>query len=285
MKEYRLPPIDLVSNEFKTMLAEYPSKSRRDSIPLGVDNNGNIIFKKMSELEDILVGGTTGTGKTNFLNNIICSILMKQKPSETKLVLIDTKGYEFNDYAGVPHLLTPLVRETIHTSQILNSLLTGALNRKKIFARNKVKTFDQYNNLVRKTKKKDPESKLEHLPNIVLVIDDYALMDNQANKKLLEDLLKINNFTGIHVICGTSLPTEDIISKEMDTYFYTRISFNFVEDDYIRFILGTEEVKHIEGENNYICKTKDNTFYDLQNILLDNKEIIKITDYIKQSNK
>jgi S-DNA-T family DNA segregation ATPase FtsK/SpoIIIE len=210
---------------------------------------------------------------------------MKHKPEETKIVLIDTKGYEFNNYIDIPHLLTPLVRETIHTSQILNSLLTGALNRKKIFARNKVKTFDQYNNLVRKTKKKDPNSKLEHLPNIVLIIDDYSLMDNKENKKLLEDLLKINNYTGIHVICGTSLPTEDVITKEMSDYFYTRISFNFVEDDYIKFILGTEQTKHIEGENNYICKTKDNKFYDLQNLLLSNQEITTITDYIKEANK
>jgi S-DNA-T family DNA segregation ATPase FtsK/SpoIIIE len=285
MKNYRLPPKDLANEEFKKMLDEYPSKTRRNEIPLGIDKEGKILFKNISELEDILVGGTTSTGKTNFLNTIICSILMRQKPSETKLVLIDNKGYEFNTYDGIPHLLTPIVKTPEHASKILNSLITGATNRKKIYNRNNVNTFDEYNKLVRKEKRKNPESKMEHLPNIIVIIDDYSLMSNVENRRLLEDLLKINNYTGIHVICGTSLPEENIITKEMRDYFYTRVSFNFVEDEYIKFILGCREKKEIEGENNYIVKTNDKKYYELSNILLEDDSITIITDYLKFSDR
>ena len=285
MSEYRLPPKGLVSDNFQKVLDEYPSKTRRDAIPLGIDSEGKIVFKKMSDLEDILVGGTTSTGKTNFLNNIICSILMKHTPDETKLVLIDSKGTEFNCYANLPHLITPIVKDKDTAYKILNSLIAGAINRKQIFATNLVNTFDEYNNLVRQAKRKYPDTRLGHLPNIVVIIDDYALIENEGTKKLLESLLKINNYTGIHVICGTSLPTEDIISPEMREYFYSRVSFNFVEDDYIKFILGCRNTKTIEGENNYIAKTNDNKFYELSNILLTDLDIITITDYIKYTNK
>jgi len=285
MKNYRLPPKDLVNEDFKQVLDEYPSKSRRNEIPLGLDRNGKVVFKNISSLEDILVGGTTTTGKTNFLNSIICSILMRQKPSETKLVLIDTKGYEFNNYEGIPHLLTPIVKTPEHATKILTSLLTGAINRKKVYNKNNVNTFDEYNKVVRKVKRKDPQTRLDYLPNIIIIIDDYSLMSNEENKHLLEELLKVNNYTGIHVICGTSLPEEEIITEEMRKYFYTRVSFNFVEDEYIKFILGSHEKRKIEGENNYIVKTHDGKYHALTNILLEDKSITTITDYIKYSNK
>ena len=283
--DFRLPPSDLVNLSFKRMLDEYPTKLRREIIPIGMDADGNIIYKRISDLEDILVGGTTSSGKTNLLNNIICSILMKHKPTETKLVLIDTKGYEFNNYVGIPHLLTPLVTEPAHASQILNSLITGAINRRKIFDKNNVKTFDEYNNLVRREKRKDPNTKLEHLPNIVLVIDDYALISNEENKHLIEKLLEINNYTGIHVICGTSLPTKEVISEKMREYFYSRVSFHFVEDSDIKFILGTKKNYQVGEVNNYIFKTNDNKFYNLNTLLLEDKEISTIVDFLIYTNK
>jgi len=285
MSNYRLPPKELVNNEFQKMLEVFPSKVRKEIIPLGIDDEDNLIFKKISSLEDVLVGGTTSTGKTNFLNNIICSILMKHKPSETKLVLIDNKGYEFKTYENMPHLLTPIVTDPTHASRILNSLIKGAINRRKIYSNCHVNNFEEYNKLIKKTKRTNPDSKIDFLPNIILIIDDYALMNNQENKMLLEELLKVNNYTGIHVICGTSLPTEEVITKEMRDYFYTRVSFNFVEDDYIKFILDSNDNKHIEGENNYIIKTYDNKYHYLSNLLLEDSDITTITDFIKFTNK
>lgn len=283
--DFRLPPNGIVNDKFGKMLNQMPSKQRREMIPIGIDADGKAIFKRISDLEDILVGGTTSTGKTNLLNNIICSILMKHKPTETKLVLIDTKGYEFNNYAGIPHLLTPLVTDPNHASKIIQSLITGASNRRKIFNKNNVETFDEYNNLVRKEKRKNPNTKLEHLPNIILVIDDYALISNKDNKRLIEDLLKINNYTGIHVICGTSIPTEKVISPKMKEYFYSRVCFHFVEDDDIKFILDTKKNYQVGKKNNYIFKTNDNKFYNLNTLLIEDKEISSIVDFLKYTNK
>ena len=281
--EYRLPPLDLVSEDYKKILEEIPSKSRRDVIPLGIDSENKVIYKKLSDLEDVLVGGTTTTGKTNFLNNIICSILMKHTPYETKLVLVDTKGVEFKSYAKVPHLLLPIVQKTEDTNQILKSLVTGSANRKEIFKKNNCTTFDEYNNLVRKEKMKNKETKLEFLPNIMLIIDDFALIENEETQILIENLLKINNYTGIHVICGTSIPKEEVISPFMREYFLSRVSFHFVEDKDIRFILGSRENYQVDGSNNYIFKSNDKQYYNLRNILLDDKEITTITDYLNFS--
>jgi len=281
--EYRLPPLDLVSEDYKKILEGIPSKNRRNIIPLGVDSDNNIIYKKLSELEDILVGGTTTTGKTNFLNHIICSILMKHTPYETKLVLIDTKGVEFTSYTKIPHLLLPIVRTTEDTKKILRSLIAGSTNRKEIFKRNNCNNFDEYNNVVRKEKLKDKETKLEFLPNIVLVIDDFALIEDEETQILIEDLLRINNYTGIHVICGTSIPKEEVISPFMREYFLSRVSFHFVEDKDIRFILGSRESHQVDGTNNYIFKSNDNKYYHLRNIMLDDKEITTITDYLNFS--
>jgi len=282
-KDYRLPPLDLVSEDYKKILEEIPSKNRRNIIPLGIDSEGKIVYKKLSELEDILVGGTTTTGKTNFLNNIICSVLMKHTPYETKLVLVDTKGVEFTSYTNIPHLLMPIVRKNEDTKRILNSLITGSINRKEIFKRNNCSTFDEYNNIVRKEKTKDPNTKLDFLPNIILIIDDFALIENEETQILIENLLKINNYTGIHVICGTSIPKEEVISPFMREYFLSRVSFHFVEDKDIRFILGSRETHQVDGTNNYIFKSNENKYYNLRNILLDDKEITTITDYLNFS--
>ena len=78
---------------------------------------------------------------------------------------------------------------------------------------------------------------------------------------------------------------EEVITEEMRKYFYTRVSFNFVEDEYIKSILGSHEKREIEGENNYIVKTHDGKYHALTNILLEDKSITTITDYIKYSNK
>ena len=282
-KDYRLPPLDLVSEDYKKILEEIPSKNRRNIIPLGIDSEGKIVYKKLSELEDILVGGTTTTGKTNFLNSIICSILMKHTPYETKLVLVDTKGVEFTSYTNIPHLLMPIVRKNEDTKRILNSLITGSINRKEIFKRNNCSTFDEYNNIVRKEKTKDPNTRLDFLPNIILIIDDFALIENEETQILIENLLKINNYTGIHVICGTSIPKEEVISPFMREYFLSRVSFHFVEDKDIRFILGSRETHQVDGTNNYIFKSNENKYYNLRNILLDDKEITTITDYLNFS--
>lgn len=283
--DFRLPPTELVNPGFKKMLDEFPAKQRREMIPIGIDQDDNIIFKKISDLEDILIGGTTSTGKTNFLNSIICSILMKHKPTETKLVLIDTKGCEFSSYKGIPHLLTPVVEEPEHASKVMHSLITGAINRRKIFDKNKVETFDEYNDLVRKEKRRNPKTTMEHLPNIILVIDDYALISSLGNRMLIEDLLRVNNYTGIHVICGTSIPREEIISAKMREYFYSRISFHFVEDKDIKFILSSRQNYQVDGENNYIFKTNTGKYYNLKNFYLDDKEITSIVDFLKYSNK
>ena len=283
-KEYRLPSEDIVNTRlFKESLLLCPPKSRREILPIGLDENDEFIYKKLSGLEDILIGGTTSSGKTAFINSLICSILMKHKPSETKLVLIDTRGVEFLNYKDVPHLLVPIIKDRNKASSILSSLLKGAKSRRALFKKNNVVNFEQYNNLVTKIKRKNPNCKEDYLPNIIIFIDDYNQFATPENKKVLEDLLEVNNFTGIHVICATSNPTEECITDEMRYYFYSRVCFELPEKKFVRYILSSRNEYEINGRDTFIFKSPNNNYYKLETIKVEERDIQNIVKAVKEN--
>ena len=226
---YILPSIDLLDREdnndsnsnvtFKTATIHIPKEYMYNKLclPLGVDNDGNTCYFDLSKCNNVLIGGATGSGKSVFLNSIICSILMRSFPSEVRLLLIDTKKLEFSNYNGIPHLITPSISSPREASIGLYKIVKEIEERCDILSQNNAKDIEEFN--------KTTDIKM---PYIVVIVDElFDIMSFYQNE--IEDVFRYitenGKKVGIHMIISTQKPSSkliDILNAKNDL---TRISF------------------------------------------------------------
>ena len=226
---YILPSIDLLDSEdnndqnsnitFRTITTHIPKEyiCSKLFLPLGVDNDGNTCYFDLSKCSNVLIGGATGSGKSVFLNSIICSILMRSFPSEVRLLLIDTKKLEFSNYNGIPHLITPSISSPREASIGLYKIVKEIEERCDILSHNNAKDIEEFN--------KTTDIKM---PYIVVIVDElFDIMSFYQNE--IEDVFRYitenGQKAGIHMIISTQKPSSkliDILNAKNDL---TRISF------------------------------------------------------------
>ena len=158
-------------------------------IALGLDMVGIPQYADITKCSSILIGGSTGTGKSIFINDIICSILMRNKPNEIKMILIDTKRIELGVYNGIPHLLTPVINDIKKAEFVIQKLLYEAFDRLGKFDETNTKNIEDYNAYIENLNiSSDEELKKDKMPHILLIIDE--IYDLVSNKKItIEDSL------------------------------------------------------------------------------------------------
>ena len=141
-------------------------------VPLGKSIMGDIGVCEINKMPHLLIAGTTGNGKSVCVNGIICSILMRAKPDEVKLVMVDPKVVELSVYNGVPHLMRPVVTDPRQAAIALNKMVQEMERRYTVFSDSKTKNIESYNNYVLKYNKNKPDSeKKANMPYIVIIID------------------------------------------------------------------------------------------------------------------
>ena len=157
--------------KMKDILAGIPKKldSSKLLAPLGLDIMGNIQYFEINKAPHMLIAGATGSGKSVCINNIITSILMRAKPNEVKMILVDPKKVELNCYEGVPHLMRPVVTDPKKASVALQKVCSIMEDRYEMFANSGTRNITSYNEYVEKNKSRKPE--LEKLPYILVIID------------------------------------------------------------------------------------------------------------------
>lgn len=161
--------IHLIKNKDKILMLgdliqdkEFIESKQKIPIIIGKDFNDNIILEDLTQLPHLLIAGTTGTGKSNFLSTIIVDIIYKLKPSEVKLVLVDTRKTNFQRFNTLPHLLIPVITEPQKAIGMLAYLIQEMTNRYKSFEEKKVDNIDSYNKISE-----------EKLPRIITIIEDF----------------------------------------------------------------------------------------------------------------
>ena len=206
----------LLSNEFQNGKYKIP-------LALGIDIGGKPIIADLTELPHLLIAGTTGSGKSVCINNIILSIIYKLNPEAVKFLMVDPKRVELNIYNGIPHLLMPIVTDTSQAIKVLNWAISEMEKRFKKFAEVGVRNLDGYNEYV-----VNINNGTDPLPYIVIIIDELADLMLSSPAKAEESLCRLAQMTratGIHLIIATQRPSVDIITGSIKVNFPSRIAF------------------------------------------------------------
>jgi S-DNA-T family DNA segregation ATPase FtsK/SpoIIIE len=215
--------------------ASYQEAPSKLTVALGKDIFGTPVTADLARMPHLLVAGATGSGKSVFLNALLCSIFFKSTPDEVKLLLIDPKMLEFSNYRGVPHLIADVVTDPKRASAALLGIVKKMEERYRLMAERGVRNVDQYNRALRKelsqgARPVSPETgePLAPLPLIVVVIDELADLMIVAARDVEESVMRLAQMAraaGIHLVLATQRPSVDVLTGVIKANFPSRIVF------------------------------------------------------------
>ena len=214
------------------------------SMAMGKDISGNPVLTDLAKAPHMLVAGTTGSGKSVAVNAMILSTLLKYTPDQLRLILIDPKQLELANYNDIPHLLTPVVTDMKDAVNALNWCVNEMERRYKLMSFLKIRKLSDYNRKVEEAIANgedliDPTWKasdsvvgeraprLEPLPSIVIVADEFADMIMQVGKKAEEMITRLaqkSRAAGIHLLLATQRPSVDVITGLIKANIPTRVA-------------------------------------------------------------
>ena len=257
-------------------------------VTLGKNIMGKPVYAEINKTPHLLVAGSTGSGKSVCINSIIVSILMRTKPDEVKLVLVDPKKVELSMYNGIPHLLAPVVTDPRKANIDLKKIVSEMERRYDIFSDSKTKNIAGYNAYVDKeNEKRSEEDKLRHLPFIVVIIDELADLMLVAAKEVEDSIMRITQMAraaGIHLIVATQRPSADVITGVIKANIPSRIAFAVASNIDSRTILDSSGAEKLLGKGDMLFLPQgENTPIRIQGTFLSDEEIKSVVDYtIKQ---
>ena len=197
-------------------------------IGLGRDITGEAVLAELNKMPHLLVAGATGSGKSVCINGIIASILMRAKPHEVKLMMIDPKMVELNVYNGIPHLLAPVVTNAKKASQALQKVVSEMERRYELFSHTGTRNIEGYNDHMRRVNSQN-EAQQPLLPYIVVIVDELADLMMVASSDVEDAITRLAQMAraaGIHLIIATQRPSVDVITGVIKANIPSRIAFS-----------------------------------------------------------
>ena len=281
-------PNPTISSVTLREVLESPQNLKSDAkicAALGKDIMGTPKVMDLTKMPHLLVAGSTGSGKSVCINGIIASILMRYKPNEVKLVLVDPKKVELTNYNGIPHLLCPVVSDPKKASLTLQKVVVEMDNRFQLFSDNEVKNISGYNELIEKENRKHPESPKAKMPYIVVIIDELADLMLVASKEVEDSITRITQLAraaGIHLIVATQRPSTDVITGLIKNNIPSRISFAVSSQIDSRTILDQAGAEKLLGKGDMLYfPMGDSTPTRIQGCFINDDEIKRLIDYCK----
>ncbi|MDR2867847.1 MAG: DNA translocase FtsK, partial [Acholeplasmatales bacterium] len=244
---------------------------------LGVDFDNKNCFFDLEDAPHLLIAGSTGKGKSVCLNTIIVSLLLRNNPSEVRLILVDPKRVELSDYAEIPHLLTPIIYDTKDAVKALGWLVGEMNERYRLFQEHKVKKISEFNEKV------NEDCSAESLPRIVLIIDELSNLMNESSTEIdyyMETLANKARACGIHMICATQRPTVKVINGNIKNNFPKRIAFAVPSATDSSTIIDSKDATTLVGKGDMLFKD-DSELKRLQGAFIENADIRACMDYIR----
>jgi len=242
----------------------------------------------------LLIAGSTGTGKSVFLNSLIVSMLFKATPDELKLVLVDPKRLELGLYEEIPHLLAPVVTDPKVASNVLRNATREMERRLKLLAQRGVRNIDQYNRQFQKQESLSLFEDLdgeEHkpLPYIVIVIDELAdlmMVDTNNVEEAITRLAQMARAVGIHLILATQRPSVDVITGLIKANFPARISFRVASKVDSRTILDANGSEALLGRGDMLyLPAGSSRLHRIHGPLVTEDEISSLCDFWREQAK
>ena len=258
----------------------FRSSKSKLAFAVGRDIAGNAVIGDIARLPHMIIAGATGSGKSVCTNSIIMSILYHATPEEVKLILIDPKIVEFTVYEGIPHLLIPVVTDPKKAAGALNWAVQEMQRRYNLFAENSVRDLGDYNAAA-----VQPNSPLEPMPQIVVIIDELADLMMTTSKEVEDAICRLAQkarAAGMHLIIATQRPTTDIITGLIKANIPSRIALSVMSQVDSRTILDTGGAEKLLGHGDmlYLPNGKIKPVR-VQGCFTSTKEIEKVVDFIK----
>ncbi len=275
--------------KLKDILVGLPKKLENSKLvaPLGKDIMGNIQYFEINKAPHLLVAGATGSGKSVCINNFIVSILMRTKPDEVKLILVDPKKVELSVYEGVPHLLRPVVTDPKKASVALQKVVQIMDERYDMFEQTGTKSIGTYNEYVEKQISKGKD--MEKMPFLIVIIDELADLMMVCSKEVEESITRITQLAraaGIHLIVATQRPSTDVITGLIKANIPSRLSFAVSSSIDSRTILDMTGAEKLLGKGDMLfLPMGENVPIRIQGSYVSDEEIKRVVDFVKRGKK
>jgi DNA segregation ATPase FtsK/SpoIIIE-like protein len=249
------------------------------NIELGVENQSQTIKTfNIVDAPHALIGGTTKSGKSVFMNVLVSSLIAKNSPEELKLVLIDPKEVELAAYSGIPHLACPIVNFQKEALIALNWLVNEMNNRYSLLRSNGVKTIEALR-----------ETRRIQLPSIICIIDELSNLIRKSNQKEFESLLiqiaEKARACGIHLIVATQRPSMGAVVGDLKSNLPTRIAFRTTSAKDSNIILDKSGAQKLNGKGNFLLSESfSDELTNVQGFYISENDINSIVNFWKKQN-
>lgn len=271
------------------------------SVALGKDITGAAQVIDLAKMPHLLIAGTTGSGKSVCINSILISLLYKSSPADVRLIMVDPKMVELGNYNGIPHLLIPVVTDPKKASGALSWAVSEMERRYALFAVSGVRDLSDYNELVRQRQEQAQEEqpteeaggqqmmhpRMEHLPQIVIVIDELADLMMVAAKEVETSICRIAQkarAAGMHLVVATQRPSTDVITGLMKSNIPSRIAFAVASQVESRIILDTVGADKLIGKGDMLYSPINlNKPVRIQGCFVSTEEIENVIQYVKKN--
>ena len=274
-----VPNLNRETVTIKELLSNENFKNTTHKIPIciGKDISGNIEVIDLSKTPHLLVAGTTGSGKSVFINTLLTSILYKFPPEDLRLILIDPKMLELSVYNDIAHLLTPVVTEPRKAIIALKWVCKEMERRYSLMNEENTRSLEGYN-----------QKSIEKLPYIVVFIDEMADLMMTAGKEVehyVQRLAQMARACGIHLVMATQRPSVDIITGSIKANFPSRISFQVASKYDSRTVLGEIGAEQLLGNGDMLMSKNGSNLIRYQSAFISDNEVNKLIREIKKNQK
>jgi S-DNA-T family DNA segregation ATPase FtsK/SpoIIIE len=270
---------------------EFTNSPSKLTLAMGRDLHGRIRITDLAAMPHLLIAGSTGTGKSVFINSLMMSILYKASPDDVKMVLVDPKRLELNLYENIPHLIAPVVTDPKIASNVLRNATKEMEKRLKLLAQRGVRNIEQYNRTFQKAQSLSlfenvEETEHKPLPYLVIVIDELAdlmMVDTNNVEESITRLAQMARAVGIHLILATQRPSVDVITGLIKANFPARISFRVASKVDSRTILDSNGSESLLGRGDMLYLPAGSArLHRIHGPLVSEDEIVAVCDFWRQ---
>jgi S-DNA-T family DNA segregation ATPase FtsK/SpoIIIE len=263
-------------------------------LALGKDVSGDYIFGDLTKMPHLMIAGATGTGKSVGINSIITTLLYQNSPDELKLILVDPKRVELSLYNGIPHLLTDVI---VDNGKVVNALkwAVGEMERRyRLLQDAGSRDLNSYREKLKAGKKRQltdqetgevSEEEMEHLPYIIILIDELADLMGSHGKEVEGAIVRIAQMAravGIHLILSTQRPSVEVITGLIKANVTTRIAFQVATQIDSRTILDMGGAEKLLGNGDMLFLSSASPKPKrIQGVFVSEAEVKSIVKFIK----